>query len=119
MVPARARITTQIRKVQGRATHALDKAPFAALSGRGAGPHRENWPEVGVPWPAASPVLVVGSIRRTGVFWTEGDEMSGLGFVVMSVEIARVEDPDEYLCAVEDTMHEWNSKEDEIAWRDL
>lgn len=45
--------------------------------------------------------------------------MSGLEFVVMSVEIARVEDPDEYLCAVEDTMHEWNSKEDEIAWRDL
>ena len=37
----------------------------------------------------------------------------------MSVEIARVEDPDEYLRAVEDTMQEWNSKEDEIAWRDL
>ncbi len=27
--------------------------------------------------------------------------------------------PDEYLRAVQDTMHEWNSKEDEIAWRDL
>ena len=44
--------------------------------------------------------------------------MSGLGFVVMSVEIARDEDPDEYLRAVEETMHEWKSKEDEIAWRD-
>ena len=27
--------------------------------------------------------------------------------------------PDEYLRAVQDAMHEWSSKEDEIAWRDL
>ena len=26
---------------------------------------------------------------------------------------------DEYLRAVADTMEEWSSKEDEIAWRDL
>ncbi len=36
----------------------------------------------------------------------------------MPVEIGRAEDPDEYLNAVEDTMNEWESKEDEIAWRD-
>ena len=26
---------------------------------------------------------------------------------------------DEYLWAVRETLHEWNSKEDETAWRDL
>lgn len=36
------------------------------------------------------------------------------------VRVRKVTGPlDEYLRALQDTLHEWDSKEDEIAWRDL
>ena len=36
------------------------------------------------------------------------------------VRVRKVTGPlDEYLRALQDTLHEWDSKEDEVAWRDL